>query len=228
MNAGVDAQKTNLSLKLLAVVIAVAVWMVAVSERNRSTPVTTFDVVVQAPVTFRNLGKDLEVVNSPASVSVRLRGPRELESASMDSVSALCNMAKLGAGQHMVAPEIAVPASFEVVRVPAKISVTLESHVSRMMDVQAPEGMTPVPSQVSIEGRTSLVNQVRKVVAIPGDNFAAAAMPVDDHGQAVFGVQVYPNAVGIEQMESLGPLRIGEPAGEETEPSELLIKNNPQ
>lgn len=228
MNADADAQKTDLSLKFLAVLIAVVVWMVAASERNRSTPITTFDAVVQAPVTFRNLGENLEVVDSPASVSVRLRGPRELESASMDSVSAPCNMAKLGEGQHLVAPEIAVPAGFEVVRVPAKINVTLESHVSRMMDVQAPEGMTPVPSQVSIEGRASLVNQVRKVVAIPSDNFAAAAMPVDDHGQAVFGVRVYPNAVGIEQMGSLEPLRIGEPVEEETEPSELLIEHSPQ
>ncbi len=70
----VSPEAKDTSIKVLAVVLAIAIWAVAISDKQRTSPSPKIELVVKAPVSLRNLPDDLIVTDLPETVVIRLRG----------------------------------------------------------------------------------------------------------------------------------------------------------
>jgi len=217
MAARSDGTFANVSLKVIAVAVAFVVWVVAISERSRTSPALTFDVVVQAPLEVTDLASDMLVVGIPDHVSARLRGPKELESSPLPAVTAECDLGGLGPGRHSVIPAVTPPIPFELVNAPGRILVELETVGRRAFDVEAPAGFSAVPHSVEFVGTASALAQVRRAVAVTLSGSTASVIAVDEHGFSVAGVDAFPGGVGIVPVAA-PPVRIGDevPAGQGT------------
>jgi len=121
-----ERTSTRISMWVLAVAVALVVWMLAVGERTRTSPVLTFDLVVQAPLEVVNVGPNLWMISAPEYVAARLRAPKELETAALPTVTAVCDVAGLGPGRHVLSPSIIAPIPYELVQAPERIVVELE------------------------------------------------------------------------------------------------------
>lgn len=197
MAAPSEGASTNVSLKVIAIAVAFVVWVVAISERSRTSPVLTFDAVVQAPLEAVNAAGDVRVVNMPSYVSVRLRGPKELESGELPAITATCDLTGLGSGRHALVPAVAAPIPFELVNAPGRIQVELERVDRLVLSVEAPPGFSALPSSVELEGTASALARVTKAVAVSISDSTAAVIAVDEHGLAVDGVSAFPGAVSV-------------------------------
>jgi hypothetical protein len=195
----------NTSLKVLAIVVAFVVWGVAISDRSRTSPVLTFDAVIQAPVEAINVAGNVRVVSMPDYVSARLRGPKELESGDLPTVTATCDLAGFGPGKHSVAPVVAAPIPFELVNPPGRILIELEKIDRLALDVEAPPGFSAVPASVELEGPASALAQVDRAVAVSISDSTATVIAVDEHGVAVPGVSAFPGAVTILLVAGYSP-----------------------
>jgi YbbR domain-containing protein len=119
------ALSRNWELKLLAVVVAVALWFLVVSGEKG-------EVAVAAPIEYLNVPAGLALGGgAPTTVSVQLRGLRTVLSAISDTdVRAAVNLAGVGVGDTMarIEPEnIKVPRGVTIARVtPARVHVRVE------------------------------------------------------------------------------------------------------
>lgn len=120
----------DVSSKILAVVLAIAIWAVAITDKQTASTDSKIEVVVQAPVTLRNIPGDLLVTELPSAVTVRLRGPKALESAALESTAAVIDLGQAGPGENLFPIEVVSPDGFEVVRISrAMVGLSLERRV---------------------------------------------------------------------------------------------------
>jgi YbbR domain-containing protein len=211
----------EISMRALALCLAGVIWVVAGSEKSRTTPTLTFDAIRDARVVIKNVPQGTVVTQAPSSVTVRLRGARGLETASTAEIVAVVDLAGVTPGQHLLTAEPLPPPGLEVVKSGAiMVGVTVEELVSAEFDVEvaialdlAPEGMAganTAPSRVRVEGPRAAVGSVSRVVALaltpveeaPAEGEAqpgavAALLALDDNGEVVQGVEMYPGAVSV-------------------------------
>ena len=172
------ALSSNLSSALLALVLAVVVWVVAVYEKS---PPRTDVFPTGIPLKVINLGQGLLISGPiPTECEVRLRALastwRELKP---EDLEATLDLEQLRAGQHEV--PVAIKTLKEGVVLlgsePAQVAVSLEETDTRRVRVKVrvldqesvPLGYTsglPVvsPEQVAISGAKNLVAQVAEAV----------------------------------------------------------------
>ncbi|MEA4882696.1 MAG: hypothetical protein VB144_03360 [Clostridia bacterium] len=206
----------DLPTKLLALALALAIWMVAMGEKQRSAAVQKFDISIQATVVARNVPEGLIVTSPPSVVALRLRGPKELESATAESAGAVINLAGKEAGQHVIAVEPEIPNGVELVRASdSRVTVTLERRVSVAFPVEAAvlcgeaglpaaagaeqsAAVSAVPAEVTVEGPESTIGRVARAVAVvkPPETVATVIL-LDSHGQALSGLAAYPATVTV-------------------------------
>jgi YbbR domain-containing protein len=197
---------------VLALLLALVIWIVAVIEQD-PPKVDTFAGV---PVQYVNRGANLVAVGKVEDrVQVELRAPDSRWSTlNPDIVQATVDLAGLGEGVHSVDVQVrSLDKSVSVVtRTPARVVVRLEESISRDMDVHvvvadpdsAPLGyavMTPVaaPQKVTVSGARSLVESLTDVEArvwLRGSkttqDMAVTPVPLDAQGNVVSGVDVAP------------------------------------
>ena len=161
-----ERTSTRISMWVLAVAVALVVWMLAVGERTRTSPVLTFDLVVQAPLEVVNVGPNLWMISAPEYVAARLRAPKELETAALPTVTAVCDVAGLGPGRHVLSPSIIAPIPYELVQAPERIVVELEEVRRVDVNVDPPQGYTVAPTSVEMEGPASLLVRVHRAIAV--------------------------------------------------------------
>lgn len=209
---------TNLRTLLLAFILALAVWVTAVTASN---PDETNSL--PAPVEIEFIGQDaslLQVGSVPNSVEVSLRAPKSVWEqilADPSSVRAIVDMTGLGAGTHTV--EVVLQVNAQPVRIisvsPKTVDLILEPLASRTLPIslviagqpalgyQAGEAVL-TPDKVTISGPESLVNQVSSVQASLDltnvrENVEAtlplAALDADDN--LVTGLTLSPQAVEL-------------------------------
>lgn len=202
---------------LLAFVLAVIVWVVAVQQEN---PLET-RTIERVPVGVHDLADDVALMDSGGAtplVNVRVRAPRSvwgnLTSADVEAYLDL-SQAKEGRWEIPISVEPLVP-SIKILDIdpPAQI-VRLESQVRKSVPVQVelpdepPFGYvsaTPIvsPTQVTVSGPRSLVDATvaARLTVRLGDarsdvdvtNFVTVR---DSSGNAVSGVTVEPRSVSV-------------------------------
>jgi len=134
----VSPEAKDTSIKVLAVVLAIAIWAVAISDKQRTSPSPKIELVVKAPVSLRNLPDDLIVTDLPETVVIRLRGPKDLESTALESTVAVVDLEGAKPGQNLFPIEVVAPNGFELVRASRAVAdLTLEKRavVSLPVDI---------------------------------------------------------------------------------------------
>jgi YbbR domain-containing protein len=211
----------NLSLMLLALIIAVVVWIAAEWERDRIVE-DEFDRPIPVQVINQPVGTHL-VEGWTQEVRVRLKAPQsvwnQLKPEDFGAILDLSpNSSPLEPGEYRIGVQVSLDVEQTILLdvEPAIIEVALEAIRERTMPVQVdirnePElsyqAEEPVvaPETVQVVGPASLVDQVQQVVtsvSLQGaratvKNDAAALTPVDASGRRVNGVTLTPETVQI-------------------------------
>jgi YbbR domain-containing protein len=175
----VTALTRNWELKLLALALAVSLWLFVVTSEKA-------EVVVALPLELHSLPPGLEVVGErPDTVEVQMSGPRtSLARLGSGEVRARLNLAGVRPGEVVlrVMPEhLELPRGVTAVRInPAAVRVTIDASRSarvkvlpRLTGVLAPghriAGVKVIPDEVEIEGPASQVERVGQVFTEPVD-----------------------------------------------------------
>lgn len=136
-----DLLSKNLTYKLVAIFLAVVLWM------NASDPETDFrQQVVEVPLEVRNLSSSLVASELPEKVKVRVEGKWSIvEQVKADQFSAFVRLDSYESGTHQAPVEVTVPAGVRLIDIsPASVSVRL----TEMSSIQ-------VPVEVDVEGRVA-------------------------------------------------------------------------
>jgi len=167
----------NIGLKLLAVILAVLLWLTIAGEH-------VVERSVRVPLEFRNIPDVLEIVgNTPDTVDVRVRGSSALLSRMQPGeIVAVLDLGSARAGSrlfHIRTDEVRAPFGVEVSQViPSTLALELEKSARRQVPiVPATEGdpapgfvigrKTADPATVEIVGPESRVRQVTEATTEP-------------------------------------------------------------
>jgi len=215
-------EKNDLTLKIFALIIAIALWSYVMSEVNPDRTETIRNI----SVTFNNL-EALErqglVLMEPneATVTVRVKG-RKFDMANFDSkkIRAFVDLSGYGEGQIKVPVHVVIEDStnINVERIePSEILFRFDRLISKQKAVTvktkgdldsnfALGEIKTKPESVLISGPRSWVNDVAEVIVevdLSGrkDSSTGVTLPVqlvDDQGQKVSGVSFEPTVVDVD------------------------------
>ena len=124
----------NLTLKLVALALAIIIWFLVVGEQKSEVRLTV-------PLELRNLPTDLEITQSVSQVEITLRGfssfVKRLTPGDIDVHIDLSNVVQ-GANSFILSPEeIVVPIGATVIQVsPSNIEVALDATVRKTVTVE--------------------------------------------------------------------------------------------
>ena len=163
----------NLLPKLLAILVALILWIFVMNEQNPPVEGT-----FQVSLTSRNLSGKMIVMEAPESVRVKVRGLRNaIAGAAGRNFQAYVDLKGLSPGQYDLPVAVALPPGYELLEVvPAKVNVKIEAVQSRNFPVEArltgpivgqmTLGKVEVtPKTVTITGPQSILDSVGKVLA---------------------------------------------------------------
>jgi YbbR domain-containing protein len=154
---------SNPGTKLLALAIAVAMWLAFSWQRRERLSERSYRI----PLSVANIPAQTLIASPlPAGVDVRLRGPftalRQLDPLKLEAVVDLSNAGR-GKRTYRLAPEdVNVPPEVEVVALsPDEIAITLEGAIEKTVpivpDVTGTPGQGTGVTEVTVEPRTALV-----------------------------------------------------------------------
>jgi YbbR domain-containing protein len=205
---------------VLALVLAVVVWLSAVTAANPNIEQTR-----SIPLDLIGLDPDMMVVGNVATqVRVTLEAPSSVMdsmSASEKAVQAWVDISGLEPGTHDLEVQVQINPAYRPVRrssvIPDIISITLEPILTRTYPVNLEMTGEPAvgyqkgrlssePSSITISGAASLVTQIEEVNAsmdISGTTETierdVALVAVDQNGKPVSGVTITPSDVSVTQ-----------------------------
>lgn len=192
--------KKNLTAKIVALIMAVILWVYVMNEQN-----PPIEVNMEIPLEVRNISSNYVAVDVPEYVRVRVRGPRtSIVALSQQDIKTYIDLKGLSDGINTAKVHTTIPTSIEVVEViPDKITFRLDSVVSRQVPVEVKLIGTPSndvivgkitfnTSHIAVEGPKGLLDTAVKAVAqvdISGKNadftISAPLIIVDKSGKEV-------------------------------------------
>lgn len=210
---------TNLRTLLWALILALAVWVAAVTAADPDEVHT-----LQNPVKLELVGQDPSLIISgdyPQQVDVTLRAPSsvwERINADPASVRAILDLSGLSSGQHTV--NIQIQVSERPVRLiaasPSSVMLTLEPIANRTLKINLGvsgqpsigfQAGSPIidPLEIKISGAESLVNKVAQAhIAVNLDGLrenvdrSLAVELLDENGQQITnGISLLPETVHV-------------------------------
>jgi len=210
---------TNLRTFLLAFILALVVWVTAVTAAN---PDET--QVYPHPVSIEFIGQDPGLIMAggavPQQVEITLRAPHSVWQSLLSgetTISAIVDLSGLGSGTHTVTVQVQI--GTRPVRIisitPQTFDLSLEPQVTRSLAINLSLTGNPAtgyqvgnialdPAMVVITGGESLVSQIDHIQATLDLTDArqniAASLPlqaVDANGTVVSGVTVLPEKVQL-------------------------------
>ncbi len=214
---------------LLALVLALAVWISAVTSTDPDEVHVFPSAVPLEIVGMENGLVNLEKI--PDKVQVTLRAPRSVWQellASPQSVHAVLDLTGLGEGTHTIKVRLQIaPGPVRVIGVsPSSVTLTLENVLSRQMSLEAVVSGQPAigyqagnitlePSQVLVSGPQSLVSRVARLkveVNLSGVRETIdRTLPIqalDEKGQTISGINLLPaNAHIVIPIQQMGGYR---------------------
>ena len=208
--------RLDLGRALLALILAVALWIVIQNEHNPDrTDIPNFTI----PVEIVNVPTGLVVVSEPPQLQVRVRVPSDswplLRAASFRATADGTN-AVPGVNELPVRVEALEQQVRSVEPIPPRVNAVVEEVVERIVPVKVNVGgnvpfghaySNPriAPENVTLAGPSSAIQRVEAtIVDIRLDgvtvslNATYSPRPVDARGAEVRGVRVTPSTVNIE------------------------------
>lgn len=238
---GVTSVAGNLSLAVLALALAVSLWLYVTDQEN-PREVQTFNSAI--PIEFVNVPTDLAVANA-AETSVRIRieaTQNDLEGLQNDDFTATVDLGGYDRGDHSVPIDVDSPSGdISIVDVtPARVDVRIETSRTKEVPVRvrlvgspqsgfAAEAPSTDPQTAVVSGAESLVALVDAVVAemnltgqrVDITNVRVDLEPRDARDGAISRVNVSPQSarvsVDVVQQEfslefRVAPVITGQPA----------------
>jgi YbbR domain-containing protein len=219
----------HLGLKFVALALATLLWLSVAGEH-------VVERIVRAPVEFRDLPPQLEVVGDPPdAVDVRLKGPSAvLSRLDPGEVVAVLDLANARPGTrlfHIRGEDVRLPFGLEVVQVvPGTIGFEFEKAARRVVPVSAPvEGdpapgfvvgtITTEPSTVEVTGPESRVKDLVEATTEPV-SVANQTRPVRD----VVAVGLIDASVRLVRPQDVTVMVQIHPAPVERELSGVLVR----
>lgn len=215
--------KKNMTAKILAVIFAMILWIFVMNEQN-----PPIEMSFQAPLELRNLAGNLVASDTPDFVRVKVRGPRSVVAAlSQQDIKAYVDVKGLTEGENIVKVHTSIPSNLEVVEVmPDKLTVTLDSLVSRQLPVEIqttgtlPPGstLTQVTSSlktVRVDGPRSQMDALTKVLAYVDisdkkANFTVEAQltAINAEGKSIERLTITPQRTNVSVVLSGGSKKL--------------------
>lgn len=209
--------KSNFVSLLIAVLLALLVWVVATQEVN---PAEEFTFERPVPIQYIGMGEDLIITNDPAeSVTVRVRALRSsARTLTVNNFEAIADLSGLGEGAHTIPVNVSVVDAQALRRdyFPTEVRVELEQLAEREIPVQLVlDGKLPIgyqtgplrvdPSQVTVRGPRSMVELISEVRVVAGveqrrEPFEGT-LPLtvlDSDGNELDGLEVQPPEVAVQ------------------------------
>jgi YbbR domain-containing protein len=219
----------HLGLKFVALALATLLWLTVAGEH-------VVERIIRAPVEFRNLPPQLEVVGDPpGTVDVRLRGSSALLSRlDPGEVVAVLDLGNARPGSrifHIRNDAVRAPYGIEVTQVvPGTVGIEFERQLTRVVPITAPtEGepapgfvvgqITAEPSTVEIIGPESHVRKLSEATTEP-ISVAAAKKDVRD----VVAVGLIDSSVRLVQPQDVTVIVPITPAPVERELRGVLVR----
>ena len=207
----------NLGTFLLALILAILVWIVALNEEN---PIEEKPFTQPVAITLLNMPSDMIVIGAVANRTfVTIKAPRLVwDKLTAQQIEVTADLGQLGPGTHLVPLQARVDAASSRVTAlnPISITVVLERQEARACPVQLIQSGAPalgyeadqaqlVPGQVTLEGPASAVASVAACVArISLDTLKqdfsgqAAVTPLDAKGNVVTRVTLSPDNIQVK------------------------------
>ena len=212
----------NLPAKIIALVVAVVLWLFVMNEQNPQIE-GSFTVAVE----LRNVPEGYKITQSEKSVKLKVRGARSFfVSAEPEGFKAYADLDGLDSGEHEVKVKAVLPQGFELVDAqPETVSVTLDKIVRRSVRIDlivtgsASAGYTVGKISQSanttvIEGPESRVAEVDRVIGYVGlsgnrDDFTLQVplTPINSDGKAVDDVDLLARTVEVSVQLARGLTR---------------------
>lgn len=204
--------RRNLPAKIVALGVAVVLWVVVMSDQNPAIE-GSFTV----PVAVVNSPEGYKVTKSEDTVKIKVRGARSLfVSATADDFRAYVDLGGAEAGKQSYKVQTALPQGFELVEVqPETVEFNLDKIIQKQVraDVivtgnSAPgttvAKVTQASSIVTIEGPQSAVESVTRVVGYVGlsgnstdFDLQVPLTALNADGREVHDVKVVPSATEV-------------------------------
>jgi YbbR domain-containing protein len=202
----------NIVAKLMALVLALVLWMYVTNEQNPAV-----EASIDVPVEARNVASQMVALDTPDTVRVKVRGTRGIIAGLQpQDISAYIDLKGLSEGRQTVKIFAQVPLGLELLEIsPDRAQIKIEPSVSRSLPVEikligAPPTGTAVskaaasPEQITVEGPKSAVESVTKAV-VSVDLTGRTAdfttnlppVPVGKDGREIAGLTIYPDKVAI-------------------------------
>lgn len=179
--------KKNLWIKVIAVLLAVGLWMFVIS-RGQS------ELSLEVPVVYRDLPTGLQVAGAEKTVTLVVRGhERFIRNLSPEDIHVSVNVADLKKGIHpyrVTRSDVKLPAALRVVSIfPSAINVQAEETLKKRVHVTPVVTGTPlegfrrgmvevVPEEVMVEGMVNEVRRLQSLETEPVDVSSASATVV--------------------------------------------------
>lgn len=204
--------RRNLPAKIVALGVAVVLWVVVMNDQNPSIE-GTFTV----PLAVVNSPEGYKITKSEDTVKIKVRGARSLfVSATAEDFRAYVDLGGAEAGKQSYKVQTALPQGFELVEVqPETVEFDLDKIIQKQVraDVivtgsSAPgttvAKVTQTSSVVTVEGPQSAVESVVRVVGYVGlsgnsadFNLQVPLTALNADGREVQGVKVVPSATEV-------------------------------
>jgi len=228
----------NIDIKLLALFLAIILWLYIASGEN---PIV--ENFIDISLIQNNLSEDLVIKEFPTNVSIGIKGPKDvINNISSQQISGTVNFSEISEeGLYKLKVEVAAPKRAQITRIiPPEIKVEVEKVLTKEIEVEysligVPEkgySLTEEPqfnpSKVKVMGAQSLLENLKQIICaidisgIKEDlSRKLTVKAVDINGNEIKEVKIEPDIVEVsisltrgypEKQLTVKPKIIGKPA----------------
>lgn len=214
--------RRNLPAKLIALIVAVVLWIFVMNEQNPQIE-GSFTVAVE----LVNVPEGYKITQAEKNVKLKVRGARSVfVSAEPEGFKAYADLAGLESGEHSIKVKAMLPQGFELVDVqPEVVSVHLDKIVRRSVRIDlivtgsAASGYTvdkisQTANTTVVEGPESRVAAIDRVIGYVGlagnredFNLHVPLTPINNDGKAVEEVELLSNSIEVSVQLARGLTR---------------------
>ncbi len=204
-------------LKVLAFLLALILWFFVTGDRQ-DLGLETRRSFNNIPLTCRNLGQDLAIVEMNEEVTLSLQGlPQAFDGLTPADLEAYVELSGKREGRHEVRINAVAPQGLSIVSIdPPRAIIVLEDLVTRQMSVEddligVPAGglvveeITFTPTEAFIRGPRRKIDLVSRVIFrlnIDGarENIidSARLYTLDEQGNFIQGITISPESVDVQ------------------------------
>ncbi len=207
-----DFFRRNMLKKILALLVAFAMWVFVMEDQDPE-----IDGSYTVPLVISNAAYEFVPVCDVQTVQIETRAPRSYFVKYNDNAFRVyADMEGMGEGEHKITPQVVMPQGFELIGTrPANVAVTLDPLIERQIPIELITSGSVAPNSavkeiaksmkfVTLIGAKSYVERVARVygtVNLSGNSSSFEMQipmnAVDENGVNVKNVHVVPSVITV-------------------------------